>query len=212
MSMSHLVTLTAVLLVFVSIFGGIKGKSSGKELIAASIRVPLGGVGLLFIVFTGFYVGTLRPVGQHEYIHVGNKLKIDYPVEKVQVISPLEGDAIECRILTMGVYPDGEERDIWVVLKPADNRYYPQSDFTNVSYKRNGKWQVISRFGGDLGEKVALIVYTTDKAASQFFSSTIQEWKDALSYPGLNPQDIPASAKVATTVNVTLKDNCRGVF
>ena len=46
----------------------------------------------------------------------------------------------------------GSQKDIWVLLKPSNNKYYPQSDHTNTSYKRDGEWQVITRFGGDKGE------------------------------------------------------------
>ncbi len=127
-------------------------------------------------------------------------------------MSPLENDSVNCRILTYGVYPESHDKDIWVLLKPTDNRYYPQSDHTNTSYKRNGEWQVITRFGGDKGEKYEIIVYEADSAASQFFSATIQNWKDRLSYPGLELDEIPAGAREVARLNVFLKENCRGVY
>ncbi|MCB9351703.1 MAG: hypothetical protein H6573_30050 [Lewinellaceae bacterium] len=55
-------------------------------------------------------------------------------------------------------------------MKPSDNKYYPQSDHTNTSFKRNGEWQVITRFGGDEGEAYDIIVYETDPSASQFLA------------------------------------------
>jgi hypothetical protein len=142
----------------------------------------------------------------------GKKLQVEFPVEKVQVISPIEGDSVKCRILTIGVYPDGHEKDIWVLLKPSDNKYYPQSDHTNTSFKRNGEWQVITRFGGDKGESYDIIVYETDSLASQFFSETIDDWKTASSYPGLEIEEIPKGAIEVDRIVVTLKENCRGVF
>ena len=112
----------------------------------------------------------------------------------------------------MGVYPEGHEKDIWVVLKPSDEKYYPQSDHTNTSFKLDGEWQVVTRFGGDYGEKYELIIYETDASASEFFSTTIQDWKDQESYPGLEDAVMPSGATEVDRINVYLRKNCRGVF
>lgn len=112
----------------------------------------------------------------------------------------------------MGVYPNSHDTHIWVLLKPSNNKYYPQSDHTNTSYKRDGEWQVITRFGGDKGESYDIIVYETDSIASQFFSKTIQDWKDVLLYPGLEFEDLPEGAKEVDRLAVYLKNGCRGVF
>lgn len=212
MSIQLLPILVGAVLILIGIVGGLKRGAEHSELVDAKVRIPLGVVGMFIIIFVGYYSGAIQPLGQSEHINVGNKLEIRYPVEKTQVVSPIDGDQVECRILTLGVYPEGLNKDIWVLLKPTDNRYYPQSDHTNVSYKRNGKWQVITRFGGDVGEKYELIVYETDAAANEFFSSTIQGWKDQLSYPGLEPEEIPASAVEVERLNISLTGNCRGVF
>lgn len=173
------------------------------------LKIILGIIGFISIMY-GSYTGSSMMPGQIEQATVGNKLQVDFPIKKVQVISPLEGDAVKCRILTMGVYPDSHEKDIWVLLKPSDKKYYPQADHTNTSYKRNGEWQVITRFGGDEGESYDIIVYETDSSASQFFSNTIQKWNESLSYPGL--ETLPQGAKEVDRITVSLKDNCRGVF
>jgi len=212
MSIQIMLILVGALLILIGIVGGLKRGAKNTELVDAKVRIPLGVVGMFILIFVGYYLGAIKPVGPLEHIDVGHKLKIEYPVNKTQVVSPIDGDQVECRILTMGVYPEGLNKDIWVLLKPTDNRYYPQSDHTNVSYKRNGKWQVITRFGGDAGENYELIVYETDAAANKFFSSTIQRWKDQLSYPGLELEEIPASAVEVERLNISLKGNCRGVF
>jgi hypothetical protein len=212
MSIQVMLILGAALLILIGIVGGLKRGAEQTELVDAKVRIPLGVVGMFIIIFVGYYSGAIKPLGQLEHVSVGNKLNIKYPVEKTQVVSPIDGDQVECRILTIGVYPEALDKDIWVLLKPTDEKYYPQSDHTNVSYKRNGKWQVITRFGGDADEKYELIVYETDAAASEFFSSTIQVWKDQLSYPGLEPEEIPASALEVERLNIYLKGNCRGVF
>ncbi|MBN2862093.1 MAG: hypothetical protein JXN62_02960, partial [Bacteroidales bacterium] len=74
------------------------------------------------------------------------------------------------------------------------------------------EWQVITRFGGDKGEKYDIIVYETDPSASEFFTATIQNWKDALSFPGLTLDEMPAGALEVDRITVVLIDNCRGVF
>lgn len=212
MTIQLLLILVGALLILIGIIGGHKRGAEHRELVDAKVRIPLGVVGMFIIISVGYFYGAVQPVGQLEHVSVGDKLKVKYPVEKTRVVSPIEGDEVECRILTQGVYPEGLDKDIWVLLKPTDKKYYPQSDHTNVSYKRNGEWQVITRFGGDAGEKYELIVYETDAAASEFFSTTIQGWKDQLSYPGLELEEIPASAVEVERLNISLEDNCRGVF
>ena len=115
-------------------------------------------------------------------------------------------------MLTMGVYPESHKNDIWVLIRPTDNRYYPQSDHTNTSYKRDGEWQVVTRFGGDLGEAYDLIVYEADAESSSFFSATIEKWKAADDYPGLKLEEIPSGAKEVDRLKIYTRKNCRGVF
>jgi hypothetical protein len=193
-------------------FLGSKKRSSGTSLISTRLGVPIGILGVLMMIFGSYSSELVNYNSQIEQVIVGNKLKVDFPVKKVQIISPLEGDSVKCRVLTMGVYPESHNKDIWVLLKPSDNKYYPQSDHTNTSYKREGEWQVITRFGGDKGETYDIVVYETDAAASQFFTSTIENWKEALSYPGLEPELLPAGAKELDRIVVSLIGNCRGVF
>jgi len=176
-----------------------------------SLRIALGLIGLALLFYGGFSYGTMYPKGYVETFDVGNKLQVQYPVEQVQVISPVDGDTVNCRILTMGVYPETHEKDIWVLLKPSDEKYYPQSDYTNTSYKESGKWQVVTRFGGDTGEAYDLYVYETDPVASQFFSETIAAWKAADDYEGLQPEELPAGATLIDQIQVNLERSCRGI-
>jgi hypothetical protein len=110
----------------------------------------------------------------------------------------------------MGVYPKNHTKDIWVLLKPTDNRYYPQSDHTNTSYKRNGEWQVITRFGGDNKEKFKIMIYEVDAKTSTFFTKTIANWKTNTTYPGLLESEIPKGAVLIDEINVSMNKNCRG--
>jgi len=177
----------------------------------STLKIALGFVGVVLLFYGGYGYGSMEPLAVIETFDTGNKLDVEYPVTKVQVISPIDGDAVKCRILTMGVHPEAHEKDIWVLLKPSDGRYYPQSDYTNTSYKENGKWQVVTRFGGDQGESYDLFVYETDASASQLFSETITAWKAANDYEGLTIDELPSGATEIDRVKVTLEGNCRGV-
>jgi len=208
MSTEVVIIVVGVILVLLTIADSTKS----LNLLNTKLRIPLGVIGILLIIYGGYSYGSIHVQGQIEQVVVGKKSPIQYPIEKVQVISPVADDSVKCRILTMGVYPTSHDKDIWVLLKPSNNKYYPQSDHTNTSYKRDGEWQVITRFGGDKGESYDVIVYETDSIASQFFSKTIQNWKDSLSYPGLEIIELPDGANEVDRLDVYLKDGCRGVF
>jgi hypothetical protein len=212
MSAEMVIIIVGIVFILISIIDSVKNKDSSLGLVNTKLRIPLGIIGVLLIIYGGYSYGTYSLPGQIEQVDVGKKLPIQYPIENVQVISPVEGDSVKCRILTMGVYPSSHDKDIWVLLKPSDNKFYPQSDYTNTSYKRNGEWQVITRFGGDKGELFEISVYETDSSASQYFSSTIQNWKESLSFPGLELDEIPNGANEVERIVVSLKDNCKGVF
>ena len=212
MSSELIIIIIGAVIILVAVVDSIKISGTSLNLVDIKIKIPMAIFGILLIFYGAYAYGRANLPGQIEKPELGNKAKIEYPVKNIQVLSPLENDSVNCRILTYGVYPESHEKDIWVLLKPTDNRYYPQSDHTNTSYKRNGEWQVITRFGGDKGEKYEIIVYEADSTASQFFSATIQNWKDMLSYPGLELDEIPEGANEVDRLNVFLKENCRGVY
>jgi len=212
MSIEVILTIVGFLLILIAVIGNIASDKTSSGLLSSKMKVIVGLIGVTLVIYGGYAFGTFNYRGQMEKIETGNMKEVQYPVENVQIISPVEGDSVECRILTKGVYPESHEKDIWVLLKPSDQFFYPQSDHTNTSYKRNGEWQVITRFGGDKGENYDIIAFETDSTASQYFSETIQEWKDSLSYPGLNIDEIPDGATEVDRITVSLKENCRGVF
>jgi len=211
MSSEVIIIIIGFVLILIAILDSIRIKDSSLGIINTKLRVPLGIIGILLIFYGSYSYESVTLQGQIERADVGNKLRIELPVEKVQVISPIDGDSVECRILTMGVYPNSHSKDIWVLLKPSDSMYYPQSDHTNTSYKRNGEWQVITRFGGDKGESYDIIVYETDSLASQYFGKTIQNWKESMTFTGLREEDLPKGANEIDRIAITLKENCRGV-
>ncbi|MEM9996460.1 MAG: hypothetical protein AAF809_02075 [Bacteroidota bacterium] len=212
MSAKILIIVVGLVLVGLSVLSSQRRKGSGAELMSSKVGIPLGILGVLMIIFGSYTSDVAYVSSQMENISIGNRVEVEGPVNAVAVLSPVEADSVDCRILSMGVYPEGYEKDIWVVLKPSDEKYYPQSDHTNTSYKRDGEWQVVTRFGGDYEERYELIIYEADEAASQFFSATIEDWKDQDSYPGLEDADLPGGATEVDRINVYLGKNCRGVF
>ena len=212
MSAEVIIIIVGAAFILMAIVDSIKVKDSSFNLINSKLRIPLGIIGIILIMYGGYSYEAIHLPGQIEQAELGNKRQVEYPIENVQVISPIEGDSVACRILTKGVYPESHGKDIWVLLKPSDNKYYPQSDHTNTSYKRKGEWQVITRFGGDKGESFDIVVYETDSTSTQYFSSTIAKWKESNSYPGIEPQELPNGALEIDRIIVSLKENCRGVF
>lgn len=211
MSTKILILTIGALLTLIAVFGSKKG-SSGKSLLSNKFIVPMGIIGVLLMIYGSYSSNLVSYNSQMEQISIGKKLNISGPVESVKVVSPIDQDSVDCRILTMGVYPQSHTKDIWVLIRPTDDRYYPQSDHTNTSYKRDGEWQVVTRFGGDLGEAYDLIIYEADSAASSFFSTTIAKWKETEDYPGLKLEEIPSGAKEVDRIKIYTRKNCRGVF
>ena len=203
--------IVGVVLILIAILSSIKRNSSAR-LVSSKIGIPSGIIGVLMLIYASYSSSLVNYNSQIEQVSIGNKLKIEGQVEAAKVISPVEKDSVDCRILTMGVYPESNEKDIWVLIRPTDDRYYPQSDHTNTSYKRDGEWQVVTRFGGDKGEIYDLIVYEADSAASKFFSSTIEKWKEEDNYPGLELEELPSGGKEVDRIEIYSRKNCRGVF
>ena len=176
------------------------------------LRFFLGLLGICLLFYGSYGYMSMNPVPIIETFDVANKRQIDYPIQKVEVISPTENDTVQCRNLTIGVYPEGHKKDIWVLLQPSDNFYYPQSDNTNTTFKNNGRWQVITRFGGSKNENYKLLIYETNSDASQFFTETIQIWKAKDKYPGLTKEELPKDIKKVDEINITLAKDCKDVF
>lgn len=211
MSTKLVIISIGVLLTLIAILGS-KKRNSGESFINTKIGIPMGIIGVLIMIYGSYSSGLVNYNSQIEQVSIGKKLKISGPVNAVKVVSPIDKDSVDCRILTMGVYPEGHDKDIWVLIRPTDDKYYPQSDHTNTSYKRDGEWQVVTRFGGDKGEAYDLIIYEADSTASSFFSSTIEKWKEAEEYPGLLLEELPSGAKEIERLKIYSRKNCRGVF
>jgi len=57
-----------------------------------------------------------------------------------------------------------------------------------------------------------IIIFEKDPSASEFFATTIQSWKDVLTYPGLELEICPSGVVEVGSITVKLSDNCRGVL
>ena len=211
MSTKLVIILIGVLLILIALLGSIK-RNSDRSFLNTKFGIPMGIIGVLMMIYGSYSSGLVNYNSQIEQVSIGKKLKISGPVNIVKVVSPIDKDSVDCRILTMGVYPESHKKDIWVLIRPTDDKYYPQSDHTNTSYKRDGEWQVVTRFGGDMGEAYDLIIYEADSTATSFFSSTIAKWKEADDYLGLELEEIPAGANEVERLKVYSRKNCRGVF
>jgi len=211
MSSKTVIILIGVLLTLIAVLGS-KKRKSGPRFLNIKLGVLMGIIGVLMMIYGSYSFEFVNANSQLEQVSIGKKLKISGPVNAVKVVSPIDKDSVDCRILTMGVYPESHEKDIWVIIRPTDDNYYPQSDHTNTSYKRDGEWQVVTRFGGDKGEVYDLIIYEADATASSFFSSTIEKWKEEDNYPGLKLEDMPSGAKEVDRIKIFTRKNCRGVF
>ncbi len=183
-----------------------------KSAMKPKVGIPIGIIGVILLFYGSYSSEMVMYNTQIEQVSSGKQKVIEGPITKVQVTYPVALDSVKCRILTIGVYPEGHTKDIWVVLRPTDDRYYPQSDHTNTSFKIDGEWQVVTRFGGDLGEAYDIIVYEADAEASKFFSDTIEQWKEAENYPGIELASMPKGAVEVERMKVYLSKNCRGVF
>ena len=209
---TNIIIIVGIVLILIAILSSIK-RNSSTRFISTKLGIPAGIIGVLIMIYASYSSDLVKYNGHIEQVSIGNKLKITGPVKAAKVISPVDKDSVDCRILTMGVYPElSEKNDIWVLIRPTDDRYYPQSDYTNTSYKRDGEWQVVTRLGGDKGEAYDLIIYESDATASSFFSATLEKWKDEDNYPGLKLEEIPSGAKEVDRIKIYTSKNCRGVF
>lgn len=76
------------------------------DFMSVKVRIPLGMFGIILIIYGGYSYGAINLQGQIEQVEVATVKDVVYPVNRVQIISPIMGDAIDCRTLTMGVYPE----------------------------------------------------------------------------------------------------------
>lgn len=132
MSFELIVLAIGVLLALLSIFGAVINRKTSSELFGSKLTVTFGIIGICLIIYGGFSYGSINQMAQIEQVATATKLEVEYPVERIKIIYPVEGEPVQCRILTMGVYPEGHEKDILgigtairrIVLSPVRSHQY----------------------------------------------------------------------------------------
>ena len=101
MSALLLIILVGVALIGVSVLSSLGKKDSGTQLINPKVGIPLGVLGVAMIIYGSYTSDVAHVSSQMEQITRGNKVEIEGPVTSVRVISPVEADSVDCRILSM---------------------------------------------------------------------------------------------------------------
>ena len=101
MSAEIIITIVGAVLILIAIVDSIKINDASLGLMDIKLRIPLGIIGFILIIYGGYSIGTVTMPGQIEQAVEGNKLEVEFPVKNVQIISPVEGDSVKCRILTI---------------------------------------------------------------------------------------------------------------
>ena len=95
MSAEIVIIIVGAVFILIAIGGSIKIKDSSLDLINTKLRIPLGIIGVILIIYGGYSYGAVNLQGQIEQVEVENKKQIEFPIESVQVISPVDGDSVE---------------------------------------------------------------------------------------------------------------------
>jgi hypothetical protein len=96
MSAEIVILLIGAVLLLLAIGDSIQINDSSLGLMDAKLKIPLGVLGLILIIYGGASVGTVTMPGHIEQVAEGNELEVNFPVEKVQIISPLVSDSVQC--------------------------------------------------------------------------------------------------------------------
>lgn len=79
MSTEVVIIIVGAILILLAIGDSIKHLG----LLNAKLRIPLGVIGILLIIYGGYSYGSIHFQGQIEQVEIGKKIPIQYPIEKV---------------------------------------------------------------------------------------------------------------------------------
>ena len=101
-----------------------------------------------------------------------------------------DGDTVGRHTVVTGTCASDVTGDIWVLVRPDNGLYYPQSTDACAgehTTRLHGRWQVPAVFGeaGDRGARFEVVVVTADAKASAFLADTVSQWCRQQDYPGL---------------------------
>jgi hypothetical protein len=134
---------------------------------------------------------------------LGNEMR---PSTKRWITSVAEGDRVAQTITLIGTYPANLADDLWVLILPPNERYYPQSlNACNRERtpKINGRWEMRVGFGGpnNVGEPFRIVLTTANAQASQVILDTLSAWCQANNFPGL--EQLPPGLTILEQITVT---------
>ena len=116
-----------------------------------------------------------------------------------------DGDTVGRHTVVTGTCASDVTGDIWVLVRPDNGLYYPQSTDACAgehTTRLHGRWQVPAVFGeaGDGGARFEVVVVTADAKASAFLADTVSQWCRQQDYPGL--ASLPGGAAVVSRTSV----------
>ncbi|MEL6918545.1 MAG: hypothetical protein AAFO99_12535, partial [Bacteroidota bacterium] len=116
MSTKIIIIAIGVLLTLIGVLGS-KESSSGKRFVSSKLGISLGIIGVLMMIYGSYSSDLVNYNSQLEQVSIGKKLKVSGPVTRIKTISPIDKDSVDCRILTMGVYPESHKKDVWIMIR-----------------------------------------------------------------------------------------------
>jgi hypothetical protein len=110
------------------------------------------------------------------------------------------GDQVAQTVTLMGEFPPDFVGDLWVMIVPPNDLYYPQSPNAckgEGTPKVGNRWELRVGFGGagDEGIPFKIVLVAADPAASREFARTLRQWCQTQKYPGLEKEQLPAGAR-----------------
>jgi hypothetical protein len=110
------------------------------------------------------------------------------------------GDEVAQTVTLMGEYPPDFTEDLWVMIVPPSELYYPQSSNAckgEGTPKAGNRWELRVGFGGagDEGIPFKVVLMAADPAASRELARILRQWCQTNDFPGLEKEQLPAGAR-----------------
>jgi hypothetical protein len=115
-------------------------------------------------------------------------------------INVRSGDQVAQTVTLMGEYSPDFSGDLWVLIVPPSELYYPQSPNAckgEATPRVGNRWELRVGFGGagDEGVPFDIVLVAADPAASREFSGILRQWCETKKFPGLEKDQLPAGAR-----------------
>ena len=120
---------------------------------------------------------------------------------ELKIAGVLDGQLVEERQLVSGASTELREGDsTWVLVYTSFGKWFPQSSDACAGIHAttaDGRWQVMSRFGGEPGEAFDIVAVVANPEAGAFFDRKQREWcaeeqkNPGYTWPGLLTIELP---------------------